>query len=83
MIFTSFFGAGAELVANDIVVDGNTFEDSPSQDLENFQNSFAAGVVAKFGPLAYVFQVTSSSPAAEIAEDRESFGAFSITYPFR
>ena len=81
--FFVYFGVSAELVANDIMIDGNTFEDSISQELENFQNSFAAGVVAKFGPLAYVFQVTSSSPAAEIAEDRESFGAFSITYPFR
>ena len=79
----AYFGASAELVANDILIDGNTFEDSPSQELENFQNSFAAGVVAKFGPLAYVFQITSTSPATEIQDDRESFGAFSITYPFR
>ena len=78
-----YAGVSADLVANDIFIDGNTFEDSISQDLENFQNSFAAGLVAKFGPLAYVFQVTSISPAAEIQDERESFGAFSITYPFR
>ena len=81
--FYVFFGGGAELVANDIVVDGNTFEDSPSQDLENFQNSFATGVVAKFGSLSYVFQFSSKSSSSELTDDRESFGAFSVTYPFR
>ena len=69
--FYVFFGGGAELVENDIVVHGNTFEDSPSQDLENFQNSFATGVVAKFGSLSYVFQFSSKSSSSELTDDRE------------
>jgi len=81
--FFLYLGASAEVVANDIVINGNTFEDSPSQELENFQNSFAMGAVAKFGGLAYVFQFTSTSAPSGLGGGREKFGAFSVTYPFR
>jgi len=78
-----YVGAQASIVANDILFDGNTFEDSHSVELEHFQNQFSGGAVWKFGSIAYVFQLTSTSAASEISKDRESFGALSVTYPFR
>lgn len=81
--FFLYLGASAELVANDILINGNTFKDGPSQELENFTNSFAMGAVAKFGKLAYVFQFTSKSASTGDQDGREKFGAFSITYPFK
>lgn len=81
--FFLYLGAGADLVANDILLSGNTFRGGPSQEIENFTNSFAMGIVAKFGRLAYVFQITSKSASTRANSGREKFGAFSITYPFK
>jgi hypothetical protein len=78
-----YLGARASLVLNDVLVDGNTFTDSHSVPLEHFQNQISGGLVWKFGSLAYVFQLTSSSPKTPVLTTRDTFGALSVTYPFR
>lgn len=81
--FFVYLGAIFGLVANDILVDGNTFTESHSVPLDHTQDQISGGFVWKRNRLAYVFQVTSKSPGATVATRRETFGALSITYPFR
>jgi hypothetical protein len=81
--FFVYLGARASLVLNDVLVDGNTFTDSHSVPLEHFQNQISGGLVWKFGSLAYVFQLTSSSAKTTALTTRDTFGALSVTYPFR
>ena len=80
--FYTYVGASASYVLNDILLDGNTFEDSPSAPLENGQNLITGGVVAKYGRFAYVFQISSFSSRTELTSDREQLGALSFTVAF-
>lgn len=79
----TYVGAGASYVFNDVLLDGNTFEDSPSAPLEHAQNLVTAGLVAKFGRFAYVFQISSFSSRTELSSDREKLGALSFTVAFQ
>jgi len=81
--FFFYFGAQGSVVLNDILLDGNTFSDSHSVEFNKLQNKVSAGVVLKYGRLAYVFQLTSASKNVDVAREREKFGALSITYPFK
>ena len=80
-----FLYAGAEfgVVFNDILIDGNTFEDSHSVPLEHFQTDATIGAVWKRRNLSYVFQISSLNSRTSLKSDREAFGAFSITYAYR
>ncbi len=80
--FYVFAGARAGYVANNILIDGNTFTDSPSLPLEHVQNELAGGAVWSRGRWAYVFTVSSSSAMTELSDDRESYGAISVTYRY-
>lgn len=80
--FYTYLGASATYVFNDVLLDGNTFEDSPSAPLENGQNLITAGLVAKYGRYAWVFQLSSFSSRTELSGDREKLGAFSFTVAF-
>lgn len=78
--FYLFAGVRGGYVANDILIDGNTFTDSPSLPLEHFQNEGAAGAIWSRNRWAFVFALSSSSSRTELSSDRESHGAFSVTY---
>lgn len=80
--FYTYFGASASYVFNDVLLDGNTFEDSPSVPLENAQNLITGGAVVKYGRFAYVFQISSFSARTELNSDREKLGAISFTVAF-
>ena len=78
--FYFFAGARAGYVAHDILIDGNSFTDSHSAPLEHFQNEVAAGALWSRNRWAFVFALLSSSAQTELSDDRENFGAFSVTY---
>lgn len=80
--FYLFAGARASFVANDILVNGNTFTDSPSVPLENLQNEFAAGGVWSRNRWAFVFALSSASSRTELFNDRGNRGSFSVTYRY-
>ena len=78
--FYLFVGARAGYVAHDILINGNTFTDSPSVPLEHVQNEVAAGALWSRNRWAFVFALSSSSSRSELTDDREKYGAFSVTY---
>lgn len=78
--FYLFAGVRAGLVAHDILIDGNTFTDSPSLPLEHFQNEAAAGALWSRNRWAFVFALSSASSRTEISNERENYGAISVTY---
>ena len=80
--FYAYVGASGTYVFNDILLDGNTFEDSASAPLKNAQNLVTGGVVAKYGKYAYVFQLSSFSTRTDLSSNRESLGALSLTVAF-
>ena len=80
--FYLFLGGRIGVVFNDILINGNTFEDSHSVPLEHYQNQIAAGVVWNLGPTAYVFQLTSLSSRTKLTNERENYGALSITFHY-
>ncbi len=81
--FYVYLGARIGYVANDVLIDGNTFTDSHSVPLDHVQDQVSTGVVWKGKNLSYVFQLTSASPRTTISSSRDTFGALSITYPFQ
>lgn len=78
--FYAFVGARAGYVAHDILIDGNWVADSHSLPLEHGQDELAAGLSWSRNRIACVFTIASSSPKTELSNERESYGAFSITY---
>ncbi len=80
--FYLFLGAGAGVVFNNILIDGNTFSESYSVPLEHYQNQLSSGAVWNIGRNAFVFQISSISSPTTITNKREDFGALSFTYSF-
>jgi lipid A 3-O-deacylase len=80
--FYVFLGAGAGLVFNNILINGNTFNDSHSVPLEHYQNQLSTGVAWNIGRNAFVFQVSSISSHTELTDERDNFGALSFTHRF-
>lgn len=80
--FYAYLGAKAGVVFNDVLVQGNTFTDSHSADLEHAQNQLSAGLVWSMGKLAYVFQLSTFSSPIESIDKREKYGALSVTFRY-
>jgi len=78
--FFVFVGALGGYVANDIMINGNTFRDSQSLPLRHEYNQVSAGLVFKYGKLSYVAQITTVNSRTTIPNPRARFGAFSITW---
>ena len=77
-----FLGVRAGIVLSDILVDGNTFTDSHSLPLDHFSEQVSAGAVWTYDDYALVFQVSSTRSRTTALDDRETFGALSLTYRF-
>ena len=78
-----FISALGRYVANNIVIDGNTFRDSHSVSLEHGQNIYSAGVSVSFGDWSILFSVADQSKTfKEATKDRSSFGSLSISWGF-
>ncbi len=80
--FYLFFAGRAGVVFNNILIDGNSFKESHSVPLEHSQNQVSAGVVWGSLHSAFVFQVSSTSSDTKIIDNRDAFGALSMTYRF-
>ncbi|MGQ7847153.1 lipid A deacylase LpxR family protein [Granulosicoccus sp. 3-233] len=80
--FYAYAGAKAGVVFNDVLVQGNTFTDSHSAELEHWQNQLSAGLVWSMGKLAYVFQLSTFSSHIESTDKREKYGALSVTFRY-
>ncbi len=80
--FYVYAGARADVFFNDVLVQGNTFTDSFSAELEHLQDQFSAGVVWSMGKLAYVFQLSTFSSRTEFTDEREKYGALSVTFRY-
>ncbi len=80
--FYAYVGAKAGVIVNDVLVQGNTFTDSQSAELEHLQNQLSAGIVWSMGKLAYVFQLSSFSSHVDFTEKREKYGALSVTFRY-
>ena len=78
--FFAFVGAMGGLVANDIMISGNTFRNSPSLPLRHEYNQVSVGLVFKYGKLSYVAQITTVNSRTTIPNPRARFGAFSVTW---
>ena len=80
--FFLYAGIDTGVVFNDILIDGNTFTDSHSLPLEHFQIDATVGAVVKYGKLSYVFQISSLNSRTSLNDERESFGALSVTWVY-
>lgn len=78
--FYLFLGARGGYVFNDIMTDGNTFENSHSVPLEHVQDQISAGAVWSVGRCAFVFQLSTNTSRTTLFSEREKFGAVSFTY---
>mgnify|MGYP000197294296 CR=1 FL=1 len=80
--FYLFAGMRVGYLVNDIFIDGNTFRDSHSVPLEHIQNLLSAGVVWNIGRYGFVFQVSSSTSKTTLKDEKDNFGAISLTYSY-
>ena len=78
----AYVGVRGGYVANDILINGNTFRDSHSVPLEHVQDEVAAGIVWKYGRIAMAFQLSTQSSRSKLSSDRGKFGGISLTYSF-
>ena len=78
--FYIFAGVRGGYLANDIFIDGNTFEDSHSVPIEHTQNEISAGIVWNFDNCGFVFQISSAKSKTTLIDERDKFGALSFTY---
>ncbi|PKF62698.1 hypothetical protein CW745_04565 [Psychromonas sp. psych-6C06] len=77
-----FANASASYVANDIFIDGNTFQDSHSVDLIHPQFTFSAGLVANLYDISLLFTLVNSSDEYEGQTESSRFGSISLAYHF-
>lgn len=77
-----FLGLGADYVFNDITLDGNTFENSHSVDLEHWQASATIGGTINFGRWGLLFSIRGITDEFDTQEKDSLYGALSISYDF-
>lgn len=82
MSFFIFGGCDARAVARDLFLDGNTFEDSPSVDKENFVSDayYGIGVVLKKWQLTYTDVVRSKEFKGQ--RKKNYFGSITLSRAF-
>ena len=73
----AFVGAELRLVANDLLVQGNTFDDGPGVGLDRTRVRAALGASADVGPVGVSF-VYARFPG----NDDDAFGALSLTWRY-
>ncbi len=77
-----FADTGGRLVARDIFLDGNSFQDSRSVERENFVWDMQGGLALKLGPARLTFSYVQRSEQFENQDGVSRFGSGSITYQF-
>ena len=77
-----FFNASASYVANDIFINGNTFQDSHSVDLIHPQVAISTGVMANIYNVSILYTLLRISDEYEGQAEPSRFGSIALTYHF-
>lgn len=77
-----FVNASASYVANDIFINGNTFQDSHSVDLIHTQVAISTGIVANIYDFSILYTLLRISDEYEGQAEASRFGSVAITYHF-
>ena len=77
-----FLNASASYVANDIFIDGNTFQDSHSVDLIHTQATVSAGIMANIYDFSILYTLLYSTDEYEGQAEPSRYGSIAITYHF-
>jgi hypothetical protein len=77
-----FVNQFVEYVANDIGVDGNTFENSHSVPLEHWQAQSVAGFAFGIGRWGFLLSAVDGSDRFEGQDVNTRFGSLSVTYQY-
>lgn len=77
-----YWSFAAGYVANDITIDGNTFRDSHSVELEHWRTASSIGVLQNWGQFgaSFSYQLASDEFVGQKVDTR--FGTFGITYRY-
>ncbi len=75
-----FIGFGGRYVFNDITLDGNTFENSASVDLEHWQGQATLGAVWDVDNWSWRFSLYMGSDEWDTQRDDSKYGTLSLSY---
>lgn len=75
-----YLGGTANYVHNQILVDGNPFEESASEGLENYQYSLMGGVSYAWERVSVCFSFQSDTDPSESRTARKNFGAITLAW---
>lgn len=76
----AFIGLGGEYVANDISLNGNTFTNSPSVNVEHWQGYSTVGAAWNIGNRDCLFSVRGISDEFNTQEKTSLYGSLSVSY---
>lgn len=77
-----FFNISASAVANDILINGNTFEDSHSVPLQHLQAQFVTGTSFNIANWAFLFSAVIGTEQYKHQAPHPRYGSLSVTYNF-
>jgi len=77
-----FFNASASYVANDIFINGNTFQDSHSVDLIHPQFAISTGVMVNIYNFSILYTLLHISDEYEGQAEPSRYGSIALTYHF-
>lgn len=77
-----FLNASTSYVANDIFINGNTFQDSHSVDLIHFQAAISMGIVANIYNFSILYTLLYTSDEYQGQTEDSRYGSVAITYHF-
>lgn len=77
-----FANASTFYVANDIFMDGNTFQDSHSVDLIHQQFAISAGIMVNFNSWNFVYTLLQQTDQYHGQNESSRYGSIIITYNF-
>ena len=75
-------GILAQYVFNDITLDGNTFKNGPSVDLEHWQTMASAGIAWNTGNWGWLFSMYRGGDEWQTQQEDTAYGALSVSYRF-
>lgn len=78
----TFISLGGRYVLNDITLDGNTFKNGPSVDLEHWQTMASAGIAWNTGNWGWLFSMYRGGDEWQTQQEDTAYGALSLSYRF-
>lgn len=78
----AFMSLGGRYVFNDITLDGNTFKDGPSVDLEHWQTQASLGAAWNSGNWGWLFSMHRGGDEWQTQREDTMFGSLSVSYRF-